>query len=81
MLRSSLFTASAFAFVASASAQTPQTLQAERITGPIKNAGIYHVATGTWTRTGGGVANFGSNVIYDNTTGTGYITSDGCSVG
>ncbi|MEM1450852.1 MAG: hypothetical protein AAGI22_17160 [Planctomycetota bacterium] len=77
MLRSSLFTASAFAFVASASAQTPQTLQAERITGPIKNAGIYHVATGTWTRTGGAVANLGPDVIYSNTTATGYFTSAG----
>ncbi|MEM6568219.1 MAG: hypothetical protein AAF957_07390 [Planctomycetota bacterium] len=47
------------------------------MTGSVRHAGIYHVATGTWTRTGGGVANFGSNVIYDNTTGTGYFTSAG----
>ena len=55
----------------------PQRLDAERVTGPVRHAGSYHVATGTWTRTGGAVANLGPDVIYSNTTGTGYFTSAG----
>ncbi len=77
MLRSSLFTASAFALVASAAAQTPQTLTAEKVPGAIKHAGIYHVSTGTWTRTGGAVANFGPDTIYSNTAESGYYSSAG----
>lgn len=77
MLRTSLFTASALALVAGASAQTPQQVSAEKVPGTIKHAGIYHVSTGTWTRTGGAVANFGPDVIYSNTAGSGYFTTDG----
>ena len=54
MLRSSLIAASSFALMASAAAQTPQQLNAvHKVPGAVKHAGIYHVATGTWTRTGG----------------------------
>ena len=78
MLRSSLFTASAFALVASAAAQTPQQINAEKVPGAIKHAGTYHVATGTWTRTGGATANFGTaDIIYSNTAGSGYFTTFG----
>ncbi len=48
MLRSSLATASALILCATAAAQ--QTLQPVRITSPLKDAGIYHLETGTWTR-------------------------------
>ncbi|MFT5734264.1 MAG: hypothetical protein ACI80K_003768 [Paracoccaceae bacterium] len=78
MLRSSLFTVSAIALMAGAAAQTsPQTLKAEKVPGAIKHAGIYHVSTGTWTRTGGAVANFGPDTIYSNTATSGYFSSAG----
>ncbi|MEM8709786.1 MAG: hypothetical protein AAGG01_02450 [Planctomycetota bacterium] len=78
MLRSSLFTVSAIALMAGAAAQnSPQTLKAEKVPGAIKHAGIYHVSTGTWTRTGGAVANFGPDTIYSNTAGSGYFSSAG----
>ena len=78
MLRSSLFTVSAIALMAGASAQnSPQTLNAEKVPGAIKHAGIYHVSTGTWTRTGGSVANFGPDTIYSNTATSGYYSSAG----
>ncbi len=76
--KSSLAVASGLALMAGASAQaTPQTLQAERVTSPVKHAGIYHVATGSWTRTGGAMANFGPDVIYSNTAASGYYSSAG----
>jgi hypothetical protein len=82
MTRFSLASAGAFALVAGASAQTlpqnsPLALTPEKITGAIKHAGIYHVSTGTWTRTGGAVANFGPDTIYSNTAGSGYFSPDG----
>ncbi|QDV07524.1 hypothetical protein Poly30_30500 [Planctomycetes bacterium Poly30] len=78
MLRSSLFTVSAIALMAGAAAQnSPQTLKAEKVPGAIKHAGIYHVSTGTWTRTGGAVANFGPDTIYSNTAESGYFSSAG----
>jgi hypothetical protein len=78
MVRFSLFTICAMALMAGAAAQTsPQALQAERVPGAIRHAGIYHVATGTWTRTGGPVANFGPDTIYSNTAPSGYFSSAG----
>jgi hypothetical protein len=79
MLRSSLIAASAFGLMASAGAQTPQPLNhVHKVPGAIKHAGIYHVATGTWTRTGGSISNFGaSDVVYSNTATSGYFTTAG----
>ncbi|MEM8711168.1 MAG: hypothetical protein AAGG01_09455, partial [Planctomycetota bacterium] len=56
---------------------TPQTLRPEKISGAVKHAGTYHVSTGTWTRIGGAVANFGPDVIYSNTAPSGYFSSAG----
>ena len=82
MLRFSQFTASAVALVAGAAAQsTPQAITAQKIPGAVKHAGIYHVSTGTWTRTGGAVANFGPDTIYSNTASSGYFSSAGGSGG
>ena len=39
---------------------------------PLRHAGIYHVATGTWTR-GGATASFGPDVIYNATAPSGYF--------
>ncbi len=78
MLRFPLFTAGAIALAAGASAQnSPLTLRAEKIPGAVKHAGIYHVSTGTWTRTGGAVANFGPDTIYSNTAESSYFSSAG----
>ena len=84
MLRSSLIAASSFALMASAAAQTPQQLNAvHKVPGAVKHAGIYHVATGTWTRTGGSaVSNFGaSDIVYSNTATSGYFTTAGGNAG
>ena len=43
------------------------------ITAPIRNAGVYHVATGTWTR-GAKPASVAGQVIYDNSCALRYFT-------
>ena len=48
---------------------------AKPITGPIKDAGIYHHATDTWTRPGASSANFGTDVLYNNDANTGYFST------
>ena len=73
MLRSSLISASALLLCATASAQ--DTLQVTK-TGPIKNAGVYHMASKTWTRNPGGAANFGPDTVYANDAGSGYFWWD-----
>jgi hypothetical protein len=70
MLRSSLIAASAVVLCATSSAQ--QQVQAQKIISPIRDAGTYHVATGTWTRTGSS-ANLGADVIYSATAPSGYF--------
>jgi hypothetical protein len=73
MLRTSLITATSVILCATASAQ--QTVQAQRVPGPVKNAGIYHLATGTWTRSAGASANLGPDDIYRNDAPSGYFTT------
>jgi len=70
MLRSSLIAASAVVLCATSSAQ--QQVQAQKIISPIRDAGTYHVTTGTWTRTGSS-ANLGPDVIYSATAPSGYF--------
>jgi hypothetical protein len=70
MLRSSLIAASAVVLCATSSAQ--QQVQARKIISPVRDAGIYHVATGTWTRTGS-KANLGPDTIYSATAPSGYF--------
>jgi hypothetical protein len=70
MLRSSLIAASAVALCATSSAQ--QAIQAQKVISPVRDAGIYHVATGTWTRTGS-TANIGTDIIYSSTAPSGYF--------
>lgn len=64
------------ALASASSAAVPQTLHSEapgKVPGAIKDAGIYHVSTGTWTRTGGSVAQFGPDTVYSNTAAIGYF--------
>ncbi len=93
MLRTSSLLFTACAVVASAGAQgrlhapalaaskaqtaSPQTLTPQKAPGPVRHAGIYHLATGTWTRTGGAIASFGPDVVYSNTAFSGYFSSAG----
>ena len=74
MLRSSIYTASVLALSAAAFAQKQELRRFERVTGPVKNAGVYHLATGTWTRGAGAqlAAGAGSDIVYNNTLGSGY---------
>ena len=77
-LNSVLLTAAGMSLLAmSASAQqSMQTAQPERINGTAKHAGIYHVATGTWTRTNGATANAGPDIVYNNTADGIYWTGE-----
>jgi len=68
MLRSSLVTASALILCASAAAQQ---LQPVKMTSPLKDAGIYHYDTGTWTRAGA-QANLGPDIIFHADYASGY---------
>jgi hypothetical protein len=57
-----------------ASAQADLRSRLQPITSPIRHAGVYHVATGAWTR-GATLANgTGPKVIYDNTCAVVYFT-------
>lgn len=70
LLRFTLSAAGAMVLAGSAFAQ--QGLQPKPVTAPVKDAGVYHVATGTWTRGVSAVALAGPEVIYDNTCTVGF---------
>jgi hypothetical protein len=72
MLRSSLYAAGALALGTAAFAQTDLSARVRPVTGPVKYAGVYHVATGTWTRAKTPTAFFGPDDLYDNTCSTAY---------
>ncbi len=69
MLHSSLAIAGASILCATAAAQ--QTVQPVEITSPIRDAGIYHYDTGTWTRAGA-QASLGPGVIFNANYQSGY---------
>jgi len=74
MLRPSLITAAVALLCTGAMAQQVEKSQLRPITGTIKHAGVYHVATGTWTR-GGSLANVtGPSTIYNNSCALVYYT-------
>lgn len=51
-----------------------QELTPTRIVSPVKSAGTYHVASGTWTRAGNASANLGPDVIYSATSDPSYFS-------
>ena len=58
-----------------AAAQEDARARLRPITGPVRHAGVYHVATGTWTR-GASLANaIGPSTIYNNACSVVYFTS------
>jgi hypothetical protein len=58
-------------------AQSSQRLRPLPITGPIKDAGVYHLGVGTWTRRSHVALIAGSDVIYNNTCLNGYYGAQG----
>lgn len=74
MLRSSLYTASVLLLSASALAQSDAASKIRPITSAPRDGGIYHVATGTWTRNAS-MANLGADRVYVNTCPTGYFSA------
>jgi len=76
MLRPSLTTAAVALLCTGAMAQTDIKSRLQTITAPVKSAGVYHVATGTWTR-GTSMKQFGgigTDTIYNNTCSPVYFT-------
>ena len=72
MLRSSLISASAV-ILCCATASGQQQLQAKKMPTAVKDAGIYHVASGTWTRNSSAKANIGPDVIFRSDVSSGYF--------
>src|SRR5688572_1752537 len=68
-VRSLVLSAAAVGATESISAQ--QVVQVRPVPGPVKDAGVYHFASGTWTR-GGQHQNLGTKVLYANTANTGF---------
>jgi hypothetical protein len=60
-------------------ASAQQQIQAKKVLGPVKDAGTYHVATGTWTR-GAQQSNISPDYIYRNDYNSGYFGTgwEGC---
>lgn len=75
MLRSSLTTAGILFLGASAFAQNSARSHVHPITGPVRDAGIYHVGTQTWTRHASQANLIGADVIYCNTCPSGYYSA------
>ena len=73
LLRFTLSAAGALVLASTATAQV-QTAQASPITTTVKDAGVYHLATGTWTRGVNASALAGPETIYDNTCTVGYYS-------
>ncbi|MCY2961730.1 MAG: hypothetical protein NTY35_16335 [Planctomycetota bacterium] len=74
MLRSSLTLAGLVALGAAAQAQQAIPSKAHPITGTVRDAGVFHAATNTWTRKAS-QANIGADIIYNNTNSTGYFSA------
>ncbi len=72
MLRSSLISASAV-ILCCATANGQSQLRAHKMLGPVKDAGIFHVGTGTWTRGSGSKANLGPDIIFRSDVSSGYF--------
>jgi hypothetical protein len=71
LLRFTLSAAGAMVLASTATAQL-QTAKASPINTQVKDAGVYHVASGTWTRGLSAAALAGPETLYDNTCDVGY---------
>ena len=78
MLHFSLCAAGALLLSASAFAQQDATAKVRPAPATAKDAGVYHVATGTWTRASKDpIATIGPDVLYDNTCSVGFWSALG----
>jgi hypothetical protein len=75
MLRPSLTTGAVALLCTGAMAQGDLRSHLIPITAPIRHAGVYHVATGTWTRNASLANVTGPDTIYNNTCNTTYYTT------
>jgi len=73
MLRSSLTLAGLVALGAAAHAQQAIPSKVKPVTATVRDAGVFHAATGTWTRKATQV-NIGLDIIYNNTAPSGYFS-------
>lgn len=74
MLRPYLTTAAVALLGASAIAQGDLKSRLMPITSPFRNAGTFHVATGTWTRNGALSNLSGPSIVYNNSCQSGYFS-------
>ena len=72
MLSSSLVSAGAV-ILCCATANGQAQVSAHKMLGPVKDAGIFHVGTGTWTRGSAAKANFGPDIIFRSDVSSGYF--------
>lgn len=76
MLRSSLYAAGALLLSASAFAQGNAAQKVRPVTSAVRDGGVFHVATGTWTRDSKSpIANLGPDTLYSNTCDTAAWTN------
>ena len=73
LLRFTLSAAGAMVLASTATAQL-QNGTVSPITSQVKDAGVYHMATGTWTRNTTASALVGPSALYDNSCTVGYYT-------
>jgi hypothetical protein len=64
---------------AAQSQDAPLKLQVEKAPSATRRAGVYHLATGTWTRSVVAQANFGPDVIFSNTAMSSYFSAAGAT--
>ncbi len=74
MIRFSILAASALLLCGSVTGQQP-VVQGLRITTPVKDAGIYHLGSGTWSRATNAQANLGADVIFHANWPSGYYAT------
>lgn len=65
----------AIVLVSSAFAQSELRSRLLPVTSPVRNAGVFHVATGTWTRNGSLANLTGPDIVYNNSCRTSYMTT------
>ena len=74
MSRLSLLVIPVLLLAPSSRAQQPANQRLQPITSPVRDAGVLHLATGTWTRGAGRQELAGPEVIYSNTCNAGYFS-------
>ena len=69
-----IYLSAAVSLLCCSTAAAQSQAEAIPITGVVKNAGILHLATGTWTRNVSDTANLGPDICYANDVASGYFS-------